>query len=152
MRKQTYPALFPADTFIEVNIASIDEVFVESHDSPRRRLLASHLRLFVGYLRNLGLQSFEIWIDGSFSTADPTPGDVDITCFIPRHQLRKMTDENLEKLEYLASEEGRPYIRERWHIDYYHCPFDSLEARNYWKDKFTSDDYGNRKGIGRIKI
>lgn len=151
MPKEYFRPLFDADTFFDVDENNIDSVFVDSLNTPHRRRLASNLRLFLAYLSSIGLNSFELWIDGSFTTVNPDPMDIDIVCFISANQLNEMTDENLEQLAYLASEEGRSYTREKWHIDYYHCPFDSIEDRNYWKNKFSSDEHGNRKGIGRIR-
>lgn len=151
MPKMAYRALFPPG-FVDVEFSSIAQVFATEVNTPQRRRLASQLRLFIGYLQNLGLTSFEIWIDGSFTTVKPNPTDVDVVCFLPMSQLNQMSDEALEELQYLASEEGRPYVREKWNIDYYHCPFDSIEDRNYWKDQFSTDEYGEPKGIGRIKL
>jgi len=152
MRKLAYKGLFPPDTFVDVDEESIDQVFVDGLPTPHRRRLSSHLRMFLNYLKSLGLASFEMWIDGSFTTLDPDPMDIDVVCFIAMEQVNQMTDENRKQLEFLASEDGRPYVRERWNIDYYHCPFDSLEERNYWKGKFFSDEFGTGKGIGRIKV
>jgi hypothetical protein len=153
MAKMAYRALFPAGSFVDVDLSSIDEVFASEVDTPQRRRIASQLRLFIAYLQQkIGLTSFEMWIDGSFTTVKPNPTDVDVVCFIPREQLKRLTDENLQELEYLASEKGRPYVREKWSVDYYHCPFDSITDRNYWKGRFSRDEYGEPKGIGRIKV
>lgn len=152
MPKIAYKALFPPGSFVDVDLSNIAGVFAEEVDTPQRRRLSSQLRLFVGHLQNLGLTSFEMWIDGSFTTVKPNPTDIDVVCFIPKSQLAELSDESLEQLRYLASEDGRPYVREKWNIDYYHCPFDSLEDRNYWKDQFSKDEYGEPKGIGRIKL
>ena len=148
--KQVYQPLF-RDDFVDIDESAIDSVFVGDLDTPRRRFLATALRLFLGHLRSLGLESYEVWIDGSFATKNPNPMDVDIVCFIDRQVIANMPEKQLEELKYLASDKGRTYIRERWSCDYYHCPFDSLEDRHYWKQKFSSDEYGLMKGIVRIK-
>lgn len=150
--KMTHKALFSGGTFVDVTEGTIDQVFLRGVDTPHRRRLTSQLRLFIAYLRSLGLTSFELWIDGSFTTVNPDPMDIDVVCYLPRDQLAQMSDENLEALAFLASKNGRAYVRERWSIDYYHCPFDALEERNYWKKKYSSDENGMQKGIGRIKI
>ncbi|MFH1818552.1 MAG: hypothetical protein ABIK08_02315 [Pseudomonadota bacterium] len=152
MPKMAYKALFPPGTFVDVALSNIPGVFASEVDTPQRRRLSSQLRLFIGYMQNLGLTSFEMWIDGSFTTVKPNPTDVDVVCFIPRSEIEKLSDENRTSLQYLASEEGRPYVREKWSVDYYHCPFDSLIERNYWKERFSKDEYGEPKGIGRIKL
>lgn len=152
MAKMAYPALFPAGTFVDIELANIAAVFATKVDTPQRRRLASQLRLFVAYLQKLGLASFEIWVDGSFTTVKPDPTDVDVVCFIHREQLETLSSESLQELAHLASEEGRPYVREKWGVDYYHCPFDSITDRNYWKGQFSKDEYDEPKGIGRIKI
>lgn len=152
MAKMAYRALFPAGTFVDVELSNIAEMFASEVDTPQRRRLASQLRLFIAYLQNLGLTSFEMWIDGSFTTVKPNPTDIDVVCFIPRDQLAQLPEDSLKELAYLASEEGRPYVREKWNVDYYHCRFDSIQDRNYWRGKFSKDEYDDPKGIGRIKI
>ena len=147
-----YKALFPADTFVDVTEESLDQAFLTDADTPHRRRLVSQLRLFIAYLKSLGLSSFEMWINGSFSTVNPDPMDVDVVCFLPHDQLMAITDEHWAVLAGLASREGRAHIREKWSVDYYHCSFNSLEDRNYWKDIYSKDEYGTRKGIGRIKL
>lgn len=152
MPKPSYKPLFPANELVDVEIDSIDRVFVDNRlDSPVRRRLTSQLRLFIGYLESLGLSSYEIWIDGSFSTYDPNPVDIDVVCFISKKTASSLTPERSDELAYFAGEEGRPYVRERWNIDFYIGDFDSLEERNYWKDRFSGDKYGGAKGIGRVR-
>ena len=148
--KQVYQPLF-RDDFVDIDENAIDSVFVGDLGTPRRRFLATALRLFLGHLRLLGLESYEVWIDGSFATKNPNPMDVDIVCFIYIQVIENMSEKQQKEMKYLASDEGRTYVRERWSCDYYHCPFDSLEDRNYWKKKFSSDEYGSTKGIVRIK-
>ena len=150
--KQAYPSLF-ADGFVDIEEEDIESVFVnvEGLDTSRRRFLSTALRLFLGHLRSLGLESYEAWINGSFATRNPTPMDIDIVCFIPPQVIADLSEQQGEKLKYLASDKGHAYVRERWSCDYYHCPFDSLDDRNYWKKQFSSDEYGSTKGIGRIK-
>ena len=148
--KQAFPPLF-REGFVDIEEDNIEKIFVDGLDTSRRKFLASGLRQFLAYLRSLGLESYEVWIDGSFATKDPIPMDVDIVCFIRRRVLEGLTDEQLKELTRLGTSKGRAYIRERWSCDYYHCPFDSFGERNYWLTKFLSDEYGSAKGIGRIK-
>ena len=108
-------------------------------DTPQKRRLASQLRLFIGHLQKLGLALFELWIDGSFSTVNPVPMDVDVVCFATRNQLKQMTDENPQQLLSIASKEGRTYAREKWNVDFYLGDFDSLAERNSWKNQFSKD-------------
>ncbi len=146
---QMHRPLVP-DGFQDIDEDDIDKVFVRPRNTPRRRFLASGLRLFLAHLRSLGLDSYEIWVNGSFATEDPNPMDIDIVCFIRRQLIQTLSEHQLQELRHLGSEEGRPYVRERWGCDYYHCPFDSLEDRSYWKGLFSSDKHGSSKGIIRI--
>ncbi len=152
MRKPAYKALFPAQTFVDVDENSLDQVFLYLNDSPQRRRLVTLLRHFIQHLKSLGLESFELWVDGSFSTFNPSPADIDLVCFLKPESLFGMENVNLEELKKLGSEEGRPYVREKWSIDFYIGRFDSLEEKNSWKKKFFEDENGLEKGIGRIKI
>ena len=148
--KPSHKPLFH-EGFVDIDEDDIDSVFINGNDTPQRRTLASGLRLFLAYLRSLGLKSYEIWIDGSFATRKPNPNDVDMVCFIPKKTIESIPDPQLKRLKYLGNEEGRAYIRVRWGCDYYHCPFDSIDDRNSWKEKFFSDSNGLAKGIVRIR-
>lgn len=149
--RQAYPSLFTAG-FVDISEETIENVFVSvtGLDTPRRQFLASMLRLFLAHLRSLGLESYEAWIGGSFVTKDPNPMDIDLVCFIHRQSIADLPDEQLQKLKYLGSHEGHPYVRQRWACDYYHCPFDSLEDRKSWRERFSVDRHGSQKGIARI--
>ena len=67
--KPTFPALFQSG-FCEVKEKDIESTFVGDINTPRRRMLASQLRLFISELKRLGVQG-DLWIDGSFSTKNP---------------------------------------------------------------------------------
>lgn len=147
--EQSYAPLF-AKEFCDIAEKDIDRVFVEPWNTPRRKELAVGLRLFLAHLRSLGVNSYEIWINGSFATKKPSPTDADIVCFVSRETLDGMNDSELEELSYLASREGRAYVRARWGCDYYYCPFEQVRYRNQFKNKFATDRNGSIKGIGRI--
>jgi hypothetical protein len=153
--KMAYRALFTPGTFVDIDVelSNIVEAFASGVlNTPQRKRLASQLRFFIAYLQNLGLASFEMWIDGSFTTMKPDPMDIDVVCFVAWEQLDLLSDENLHVLQHFGSEEGRPYVREKWSIDFYIGRFDSIVERNLWKDKFSRDEYSEPKGIGRIRI
>ncbi len=149
--KQTYPALYRAG-FERITKDEIDQVFVTNSDSPRRRLLASHLRLFISKLESLGVKG-ELWIDGSFSTKNPHPVDIDLLLVISRTTLENLSPSNLNELNGLASNQGRPYVRIRWNCDLYVIESSDFVGRKYYENLFSNNpDQSNKKGIPVIAI
>ncbi|QEI13842.1 DUF6932 family protein [Cellvibrio japonicus] len=147
--KLTYPPLFEAG-FTHVSEADIERVFVGVAESSRRKMLASQLRLFIQKLRSLGVKG-ELWIDGSFSTKNLEPMDIDLLLVIPRIVLSAMTEENLKELDELTG--NRELTRARWSCDLYVIESSNIARRKYYEDFFSQNpDKDNRKGIPVIKL
>lgn len=149
--KQTHPAIYKDGGFKKLSIEQIDDVFIDHQsDSPRRKLLAAHLRLFIQKLQSLGVTG-ELWIDGSFSTKNPNPSDIDVLLVISESTLEKMSDANYEELDTLADD--RQYVRTRWNCDFYVVESSDIGSRKYYEDWFSRNpDEFNRKGIPVINL
>lgn len=144
--RQIYPALYQAG-FEKIKEAEIEQTFVVSSDSPKRRLLASHLRLFIGKLHSLGVKG-ELWINGSFSTKNPNPMDIDLLLVISRSALADMTVENQRGLDELTNNSGREYVRMRWNCDLYVIESSDIGQRRYYEELFSRNpDSLSKKGI-----
>lgn len=149
--KQTYPALFKSG-FVYITESEIDQLFVDTLSTPRRKLLASLLRLFVHELKSLGVKG-ELWIDGSFSTKNPEPMDFDVFLVIPRVTLAGMTKENRDGLYKLTDIKNRPYVRAKWSCDLYVAESSDIASRKNFEELFSNNpDSLNKKGIPVIKL
>lgn len=149
--KPTFPPLFQSG-FCEVKEKDIESIFVGDINTPRRRMLASQLRLFISELKKLGVQG-DLWIDGSFSTKNPNPVDVDLALCVSSITLNAMTDENIQTLQYYVSSEGRQYVRSKWGCDFYAMDSSNVGERSYYQELFSNNpDSQNTKGIPVVKI
>jgi hypothetical protein len=76
-----YRPLYQAG-FKDINESDLKSVFVEPFENPERReYLLSRFSALLDRFKEVGISS-EVWIDGSFSTEKPEPGDIDMIFFI----------------------------------------------------------------------
>ena len=149
--KLTHPAIIPKG-LVEINLSSLKTVFLGKVDTPLRRRLTSQLNLFIGKLIKLGVHG-DLWIDGSFATTAPEPKDVDLVLMTSKEVIRKLTPENSEELNYLSSEDGRDYVRQKWQVDFYVAESSNLGARRKYENLFSRNpDDINLKGIPYVKL
>lgn len=149
--KPTFPPLF-SKGFCEVMEADIQDAFVGDINTPKRKMLASQLRLFISELKRLGVKG-ELWINGSFSTKNPNPTDIDLALCASKIVLGTMSNEHLATLQHYASINGRVYVREKWGCDFYIIDSSNISERTYFQDLFSSNpDLKNTKGIPVVKI
>ena len=67
--------------------------------------------------------------------------------------IRKLTPENFEELNYLSSEDGRDYVRQKWQVDFYVAESSNLGARRKYENLFSRNpDDNNLKGIPYVKL
>ena len=150
-QKLAYPALVPRG-LEEIDLSSLETVFLGRVDTPLRRRLTSQLSLFIGKLIKLGVHG-DLWINGSFATIAPEPKDVDLVLMISKAVIRKLTPENFEELNYLSSEDGRDYVRQKWQVDFYVAEASNLGARRKFENLFSRNpDDNNLKGIPYVKL
>jgi hypothetical protein len=151
MAKELFAALFPPG-FHEVSDDGIEAALLSVEPTPRRRQLASQLRLFVARLRQLGARG-DLWVDGSLATRNPNPADIDVVLLISRVVLSAMSEDALHTLEEMSGEDGREYTRTRWGCDFYVISFSDLNRRIYFQDLFSRNpDNDSKKGILVIKV
>ena len=150
-QKLTYPAIIPKG-LIEIDLSSLEAVFLGRTDTPLRRRLTSQLNLFIRRLIKLGV-SGDLWINGSFATTAPEPMDVDVVLITSNEVIRKLNPKNLEQLKYLSSEAGRDYVRQKWQVDFYIAESSNLGSRRYYEKLFSRNpDASNLKGIPFVKL
>lgn len=145
--KQTFPALLDPG-FTRISVDDIDQIFLSNIDTPRRKNLCSMLRLFIHEIKSLGVEG-ELWVNGSFTTRNPDPKDLDVLLVINRGVISHLPDEDLEKLKWLTN--NREYVRRRWFCDLYVCRNDDFRQRRYFERKWSENpDSENKKGIAVI--
>lgn len=82
MAKSDYPALLNPGVHV-LTLDAIHEVAVASFAHDLQRLALFHkLKSWVGELQAIGLRS-TLWLDGSFLTEKPSPGDIDCVMWGP---------------------------------------------------------------------
>lgn len=113
--------------------------------------MASNLRNFLMYLKKLGVHG-EAWIDGSFSTMNPSPHDFDMLLVIPRVILAGLTHENLAELHQLTDLKNREYVRKKWSCDLYVCDKSNITMQRQFESKFSKNPDEHMKGIPVISL
>lgn len=149
--KQTYPPLYQSG-FARIKETDIEQVFLGLVSTPRRKMLASQLKLFIHKLQSIGTKG-ELWIDGSFSTKNPEPMDIDLLLVIPRITLSGMSEAGREELANLTDKANRAYVRAKWSCDLYVIESSDIGWRRYYEDLFSKNPDGlNKKGIPVISL
>jgi hypothetical protein len=148
----TYPALYSGG-FISVSLDDIQNVFLPiGANSSRRKMLANQLRLFIQKLQSTGV-SGDLWVDGSFSTKNLEPMDIDLLLVISRVVFSALTEKGQKELYELTDYSNREYVRAKWSCDFYVIESSDIASRRYYEDLFSRNpDSSNRKGIPVISI
>ena len=150
--KSSFPPLFPPG-LQEIPLAAIGQVFVgPALDTPLRRRLTNQLHLFIGELKRLDAHG-DLWIDGSYATKKPEPGDVDLALSLPLVIAKAMSDDHLDRLKFLSDPSNRAYVRAKWQVDFYVFEASNIASRSSFLDLFSrSPDGSNRKGIPFVRL
>ncbi|MBC3785610.1 DUF6932 family protein [Spirosoma utsteinense] len=139
--------LIVPDYNVPSTVPELATVFVKDRATPQR------LALFRGYLDYmtdlcacLGELSFTQWVDGSFTTAEPHPGDIDIVTFLSFADIDKLGP----ALKPFTYPQSLGYGMDAYLVRVF-PPEHRLFAlyvgdRDYWLDKFTKTER-NRRGI-----
>lgn len=150
--KPAFPPIFSGG-LTEIAVEDLAQIFSDpAFDTPLRRRLTADLRLFIAELVSLGTHG-ELWINGSYATKKPEPGDIDIALCIPLTVVSAMSDAQLDRLTSLSDVNNRPYVRARWHVDFYVFHASDIASRSYFLDLFSRNpDQFNRKGIPFVRL
>lgn len=131
------------------------EDFPESDSRPR--IWSGYLRLCRELLAIIDVS--EHWLDGSFVTAKPHPGDLDLLVIAEKARLESLTATELKTFESLTY--GKQ-TRDTHFCDSYRLVrvpeelHDDLRVfqswQDYWLQQFGHDHSGRPKGIVRVMI
>lgn len=143
-----YKPLYQAG-FKDVNQADLRKVLVEPFENPdRREYLLTRFEALLDRFRETGISS-EVWIDGSFSTEKPEPGDIDMIFFVDGQIVNNLPP---EKQNILKELNDRNMSSIRYKCDVFIVPNQDVNARSYWRGWFGFSRNEEPKGIIRIAI
>lgn len=133
--------------FHDITLDRMEEIFVQPfQDNERRQYLTERFKAFLDKFSELGLPA-EIWIDGSYSTLKPEPGDIDIVFFYDPAQVNNMTQEKHNLIKELFN---RELSKIRYNCDVFLIPTTDTNLRSYWRGWFAFSRDEQPKGIPRI--
>lgn len=134
-----------------MSLDQLHKVCVEPFTEERRQLLFENLSLFLKNLSKLGLAG-KVWVDGSFLTEKPEPGDVDILIVLDSEVCAKF---NQTQAEAINAEFNGAKIR--YSCDVYTISDSDSETdmsmRAYWRGLFGFyRDESTPKGIALLEL
>lgn len=141
-----YDPLYPAG-FHDISIDDLDNIFViPFEENERRKYLTNRFRDYIEKFSELNLK-VEIWLDGSYSTIKPEPGDMDILIVFDAEEVNKLP---LEKQPLLQELFDRELSKIRYSIDVLLLPSNNENIRSYWRGWFGFSRTEQPKGIPRL--
>ena len=141
-----FEPLYPAG-FHDITLDNLDDIFVVPFaENERRKYLTERFKDFLDKFSEIGI-SAEIWIDGSYSTHKPEPGDIDIVFFCDPNQLNTLTPDKHVLISELFN---RHLSKIRYNCEVFLAPTDNTNLRSYWRGWFAFSRDEKPKGIPRI--
>lgn len=145
-----YPPLLPPGIH-DFSVDALHNVFVLPFQSDRREYLYQRLRMFFEYLIQETGISYEVWIDGSFCTEKPDPGDIDIVVFATPEEVGLLPPDKKEILrDFFGTKKEE--TKSRFSCDAYFCYRTDQEGRSYWRGWFGFTRAEGPKGIARVIV
>jgi hypothetical protein len=141
-----FEPIYPAG-FHDISVDTMHDIFVTPfQDNERRKYLTDRFKDFLDKFSELGIGA-EIWIDGSYSTNKPEPGDIDIVFFCnPTHLNALSPDKHILISELF----NRDLSKIRYNCEVFLVPTDNFNLRSYWRGWFAFSRDEKPKGIPRI--
>lgn len=141
------PLLAPGVHDVEEN--DLDNHFLSTFPTTTtRNALILGLKQYLQALRQVGL-SFEVWIDGSFTTEKIDPSDVDLVVFGSMIEINSLPE---ARKQYLASLVDRVNIKQALGCDVLFAVAEDQNSRSYWRGWYGYDRDEQPKGIARIRV
>ena len=144
------------------DLTKLQEDFVEQfNESTTRNTIFFGFTECIKLLKSKGLQRFEVWIDGSFTTNKIDPSDIDFCVYLKLSDLNALSPEHQQQLNLLSTPNGINMIKETFkcHMFFVINAEDIadpskrtayLNNKKYWVNWFTHDRLGVEKGIVRM--
>lgn len=143
-----YEPLFQAG-FKDIGIDELEDVFVNPFENNERRAyLLERFMALIDKFKETGISS-EVWIDGSFATKKPEPGDIDMIFFVDGNEANGLDS---EKQAILKELNDRKISQIRYKCDVFIVPNQNANMRSYWRGWFGFSRNEEPKGIVRLSI
>ncbi|MBI5324228.1 MAG: hypothetical protein HZB41_02935 [Ignavibacteriae bacterium] len=143
-----YQPLHPAG-FKDINENEISQIFVDQFiNNDKRKYLVERFFVLLEKFKELGINA-EVWIDGSFVTKKPEPGDIDIIFFLNGNEINILPNDKKMFLDYFTKND---IIKLRYHCDIYVVLNNDPNWRSYWRGWFGYTRNEEPKGIYRLYI
>lgn len=128
----------------------LEKVILQGALATQRRIkLYSGLRDYLQALTGTGVR-VEVWIDGSFCTTKPEPGDVDIVIFLHADSADQLEKDSPNGLDVLVDTE---LTLLRYEVELYVEIFGDDIKASYWRGKFGFyADNTTPKGIPVLQL
>jgi hypothetical protein len=135
--------------FKDIDSDQFENIFLEPFDNrSRREYLLSRFAVLLERFKSTGL-SAEVWIDGSFSTLKPEPGDIDVIFFVDPNDVNQLAP---DKQQILIELNNRDHSKIRYNCDVFILPNNNQNNRSYWRGWFGFSREEEPKGIFRLFI
>ncbi len=137
--------LLPYDT-ISITMEEMEEYFVFNE---HRLGLYLSLKQFIRAVKEVGIDRFEMWIDGSFATLKTRPNDLDVICFIDSH----LYEQHLSALTLLRHTFSLidAYFVKMYAVEHPKHNFSKFDELD-WYHFLTKDRKRRPKGIVKIQL
>lgn len=133
----------------EIDQSELDNHFASDFpESTTRLTLIAGLRSFISALKQMEI-SFEIWIDGSFTTSKLDPNDIDLVVFADSASVNSLP---VEKYMQLGRLFDRIEARKEYGLDVLFCPAENENGRSYWRGWYGFDRNEMPKGIAKVIV
>ncbi|MGQ5267700.1 DUF6932 family protein [Xanthomonas arboricola] len=153
MPKVDFPALLQPGIH-QISLQGLFSITVDAFpDNDHRQQLFSNLSGWAASLNEAGL-SGKLWIDGSFLTQKPEPGDIDLVIWYP--SWRDLALDTLEHRSQIESLLDQARAKALWNLDIYiEMPDEEglLHREAYWRGLLGfCHDRITAKGLAEVAI
>jgi hypothetical protein len=128
-----------------MNIEDFRRSFVDSFQSARRKLIFDKFLQFFEYTLCFGVIT-EIWLNGSFVTEKPDPGDIDIVMFMDSDKVNNLKDVQKKFLLNITD------IQLNYLTDVRYAMSDDANSRSYWRGWYGFSRDEQPKGFVRLNL
>nr|WP_169709645.1 hypothetical protein [Deferrisoma camini] len=91
-----------------------------------------------------------VWINGSYATTKPYPGDVDLAIGASAREANALSPRDKNLLGWLVMHPEEMKLRFGCHAFFY--PLENHDLMMYWRGVFGFDRHNTPKGIARLEV
>lgn len=140
-----------SEGFRTISLDELDSLFFDPFaENEWRGHLLQQVKKIINHVIQFGIET-EIWIDGSFTTWKPEPGDVDMVFIFDEQEVSALPGDKLVLFSQLIV--NRDKSKTRYSCDIHYFDKKDEERRAYYLNLFGTDrSQLNKKGIFKILI